>query len=108
MRHRFGPALAIGIASGLSPASAAGNWWTGNTLSEACEALPTAALDYAFGIMDGMAAGGATEPFCLPKGVVGKQVQDVICQYAARHPEERQGLASDMTIRALREAWPCK
>src|SRR3954463_4178783 len=44
---------------------------------------------------------------CVPNGVTGTQVADVVCRYVRDNPQERQFSAAVVSILALRKSFPC-
>ena len=97
------------IAAGVSPVAA---WWRmGNQLQDECQRpAPAFAMGYIFGLLDGLELGeqfGAKRRVCLPDGVTGGQLKDVVCRYVDANPDQRRVPASYLAETALEEAWPC-
>jgi hypothetical protein len=47
-------------------------------------------------------------PFCLPTGITGKQLSDIVLRYMDRHPEARYLAGSGHVVLAMQEAFPCR
>lgn len=104
--------IMIAFSTSILAQPAAAGWLNGNQLHRECEAeTPFMAMGYIFGVIDGVELRQQDvrgEPFfCLPDSVVGKQLFDVVCEYAASHAKVRHVPASYLTVAALMEAWPC-
>lgn len=85
-------------------------YYTGNALYELCERNEAACTTYIQGVSDGISAttfGTSRDvAYCIPAGSTAKQVHDVVLQYLAAHPADRNELASALIALALSEAWP--
>ena len=89
----------------------------GNKLFEFCEffsaRLPTLPLDaskggYCVGYIQGVH--DALKParvICVPDGVTGRQLGDVVKLYIGNHPENRHRSADELVTAALKEKFPC-
>jgi hypothetical protein len=82
----------------------------GNKLLGFCTSKSPVGCDaYISGVADAIAAGGPGKaPACIPDGVTGVQLRDVMVKYLKAHPESRQQKAGTLTVRALGQAFPCK
>ena len=89
----------------------------GNKLLEQCEYfganLPTLPVDaskggycigYTIGVHDALVG---TNHFCMPDGVTGGQLGDVVKLYLRNHPEDRHRPADELVAAALKEKFPC-
>ncbi len=45
---------------------------------------------------------------CIPNGVVGGQLKDVVVQFLARNAPVRQEAALGLVAQAYQEGWPCR
>lgn len=45
---------------------------------------------------------------CVPSGVTGQELRDIMVDYFRSHPEGRQNAAASGVKAALSEAWNCK
>ena len=89
----------------------------GNKLFEHCEfftaRLPTLPLDaskggYCIGYIQGVHdALQPTRVICVPGGVTGGQLGDVVKIYLRNHPEDRHRPAEELVAAALKEKFPC-
>ena len=89
----------------------------GNKLFEFCEffsaRLPTLPLDaskggYCVGYIQGVHdALKPTRVICVPDGVTGGQLGDVVKLYFGNHPENRHLPAAELVTAALKEKFPC-
>lgn len=88
--------------------SGEGFFLTGNSLHESCRS--NAAAPYILGMIDGLRLAeqfGAARKVCIPSGVIGGQLQDVVCRYLADNPSQRHVPATYMAMVALQGAYPC-
>jgi hypothetical protein len=46
--------------------------------------------------------------YCLPSGVTGGQLRDVLVQYLEENPASRHKSVGPLVLRAFQEAFPCK
>lgn len=46
--------------------------------------------------------------FCLPPNSTRGQTKDVVVKYLQDNPKYRNGPASYLILKAIKEAWPCK
>jgi hypothetical protein len=90
----------------------------GNKLFEHCEFFSTARLPphpldaskggycigYIVGVHDALVSKGN---FCVPDGVTGGQLGDVVKLYLRNHPEGRHLSADELVTAALKEKFPC-
>ncbi len=91
-----------------------GFYLNGNKLHELCltkEKSSTVRMmlrAYSMGIVDASAAyAKGNRHFCVPDGVVGDQVTDVVCKYLVENPSQRHSEAGDIATAALLTTWPC-
>ena len=90
----------------------------GNKLFEHCEffsaaRLPPHPLDaskggYCIGYIQGVH--DALQPIrviCVPDGITGGQLGDVVKLYIGNHPENRHRSADELVAAALKEKYPC-
>lgn len=102
-----------------SPAEAA--YFDGNQLYTACTTQQgtynyfqeqSRCLAYIEGISDGLEYGRVTQKSsiraCVPAGVTGGQIMDVVIRYLWQHSEIRHLLASQLVTSALIESFPCR
>jgi hypothetical protein len=45
--------------------------------------------------------------FCVPYGVAGLQIKDVVVNYLKANPQQRHFLAAALVFDALVQSWPC-
>ena len=46
--------------------------------------------------------------FCIPYGVTGEQLTDVVKKYLGEHPEQRHATGASLVITAMANAFPCR
>jgi hypothetical protein len=46
-------------------------------------------------------------PPCVPHGVVGREIRDIVVDYIHDHPDRRPAVASVLVLDALDWAWKC-
>jgi Ssp1 endopeptidase immunity protein Rap1a len=103
-------AVVVGTLIGGHPAHAA--ILTGNQLYEICtntsEVQQAACLSYIDGVVDSFTdfRNAMKSPECLPQGVTGYQLRDVVVQWLAQHPQYRADTAASLVHGALFDAWP--
>jgi hypothetical protein len=49
----------------------------------------------------------STRQACLPEGVTGSQMRDVLLKFLRNEPQVRQRRAGDLIMHAFSKAWPC-
>ncbi len=49
----------------------------------------------------------SASPACIPEGVTGSQLRDVILKYLHNTPEQRELPAARLIANAFHKAWPC-
>jgi hypothetical protein len=107
---RTAAALAALLALAPCGASADPPWgfMSGNQLLAACDASTDACAAYVMGVMD-MAdlAKLSGHMFCVPHGVIAKQLDDIVARALREHPEDRQAGAASLVLLAVSHAWPC-
>jgi hypothetical protein len=81
------------------------DWITGKQLSDDCERGDDFCLGYIMGATASFTGHGSS--FCLPAGVAGHQVKDVVKIWLKENPELRQKTASYLVLQALKERFPC-
>lgn len=97
------------------PSSAAGGYFTGSQLLEFCTSknaiLRSACLAYVEGAVDLLNDVQEDLPtkskVCVPAGMGGEQVMDIVVRYLQAHPEKRQYTAAQEVVLALLQALPC-
>lgn len=62
---------------------------------------------YVVGIIDADYASLGSRPYCVPDGVRGSQVQDVVWRFLEQNPKDRHLGAALIVRRSLTDAWPC-
>lgn len=82
-------------------------FYNGNELYELCGKNIPFCNGYISGVADVLASQSGNS-MCLPKGVVIKQVADVVMKYLTDHPESRHYNANSEIFLALSIAFPCK
>jgi hypothetical protein len=101
-------ATALALSILIAPqARAAGivDWVSGNSLTENCR---TDAFGFCLGYIMGVTAGASSDrSYCLPPGVTGDQLRDIVMLYLTAHPERRQLGGSFLIVDALKEKFPC-
>jgi hypothetical protein len=45
-------------------------------------------------------------PPCLPAGLSGRRIRDVVMRFLTKHPKDRADTASSLALAAVVEAWP--
>ena len=94
----------------VNPALGVVNFHTGNDVYRYCtipESLD-ACLGYVEGVTDSLSASPAQAPICVPDGVEGGQIKDVVVNYLRAHPETRQTSGASIIHAALYQAFPCR
>ena len=84
---------------------------TGSQLKEDGDKIETAPGSYSSGYFDGYVLGVldlTQERLCIAERATMGQVLEVVRKYLKDHPEELHLRASDLVIKALQTAWPCK
>lgn len=61
---------------------------------------------YIVGVIDADAA-SPQRHYCMPDGVSGMQVRDLVWRHLENNPQDRHHGAPFMVRRALADAWPC-
>jgi hypothetical protein len=86
------------------------DYLTGNQLHQYCAAPENTSQNGAcFGYIVRVAGALDEKPgsYCLPTGVTGRQIEDVVKLYLQNHPEARHYSASYLVSAALKEKFPC-
>ena len=100
----------------LSFDAQAQHFWTGNRLHEYLSSTNSIQNDwgrgYVLGVVDAhatfMLLGSVSPWFCIPQGVTGNQVSDIVKQHLEKYPQVRHEVASTLVTLALTEAFPCR
>lgn len=79
---------------------------TGNDLHRWCSGTRLMVLGYVSGVTD--MTGFLRDPVCLPDSVTMGQINDVVCKWIDDNPKERNRKGAQVTLMALRDAWPCR
>jgi hypothetical protein len=102
--------LAIVILTPTFPARGEGIYETGNTIFAACTGgnLPHC-VGYLMGVADAM-EGNPINGYraCIPVGVIGSQLRDVVVQYLGIHAANRQRGAIGLVADAYEQNFPCR
>ena len=83
----------------------------GNILKHYADADDKLSSSYGSGLFVGYVLGVKEETLsklCIPEGVIHGQSLDVIKKYLNDHPEELHLPASDLVLKVIQTAWPCK
>lgn len=101
--------LMIVLTVALLPAGALAARLDGNGLQARCSTNDVKSCAI---YLDGFAAALSTIPSdrraaCVPEGVNGLQMRDVVLKYLRNTPEARQKPAADLIAAAFAKAWPC-
>jgi hypothetical protein len=81
------------------------DWITGSQLFDACQRGDNFCLGYIMGATVSFPGHGSS--FCLPAGVSGEQVKDVVNIWLGEHRELHDKTASFLVLQAVRERFPC-
>lgn len=126
--------ILISIAFALMPVAPAlssnhtGNFWLQMCDSQEKNANPSACMGFLIGALNGfdfgqdigwISAGVATNDdkilnkklsplYCMPAGVINKQVQAIFVSHLKRHPERLHQGAAILLIDALVQTYPCR
>jgi Rap1a immunity proteins len=92
-------------ASALAEEERGVDWITGKQLLSDCERGDDFCLGYIMGATASFLGHGSS--FCLPTGVSGNQVKDLVNIWLKEHPELLQKTASYLVFQALKERLPC-
>lgn len=98
--------LAAAIALALS--AHATEFFSGNELLSWFESADAGRRSAAGGYVLGIADAFDGDAFCLPDGVVGRQLTDVVVRFLRAHPENRSAHGGSLAMLAMNDAWPCK
>lgn len=81
----------------------------GNTLLTRCSAQDVKDCTvYLDGFADALReTPGDSRPACIPDGVNGLQMRDVVIKLLRNEPQNRQQQAARLIMRAFSKAWPC-
>jgi hypothetical protein len=82
----------------LASTPAAADFIDGNRLFDWCRDTRTMCSAYVMGVADGVFD-------CVPDGVTGGQLADVVKSYLERNPAQRHNNGADLTKDAIKEAW---
>ena len=103
--------VAIGLAAlSITPAEAADEFFTGNSLIQLCREAELPCVAYFRGTIDAYGfAGASTERpfFCSRPTATMDQHRAVVMKYMDDHPERRDQPASLIVWAALKGAFPC-
>ena len=83
----------------------------GDQLKNDGDKIEKAPGSYSSGYFDGYVLGVldlTQDRLCIAERVTMGQVLEVVRKYLKDHPEELHLRASDLVIKALQTAWPCK
>lgn len=99
--------LAAGVSSFVATTAVAEDvdWITGKQLFEDCQRGDKFCLGYVMGATASRAEHGSS--ICLPAGVTGDHVADIVKAWLADHPKEHDLAASHLVFQALKEKFPC-
>jgi len=101
-------AISILLTSSGSAATEVSGDITANFLSEACESQDHSfGAGVCYGIVTGVVQVSSAR-FCVPKGVIGSQLFDVVKKYLRDHPERRHLSAGVFVEEALQRTFPCR
>ena len=106
--------LLIGVCYvSFSTSTSQAQFKNGNRLYEDCTGDvrtmgPGICMGYIAGMADDILFDESREQICLRAGITVKQVVDVVTNWLAAHPEDRDMPASSLVRFALRKAFPCK
>jgi len=89
-----------------------GQFFSGNTLLERCNADFNYCQGYVVGLADAIEdlTNWGQIKNCqikLTAGITGKQLADIFIKYLREHPEERHYTAGSIIISRLKEVFPC-
>ncbi len=90
---------------------AVANYWDGNQLLAKCQGDTTNrgfCLGYVEGVADALDDPVEGIRACIPIGVIGGQVNDVVITWLKANPSKRHYAAHSLVAAALSEAFPCK
>ena len=81
----------------------------GNRLLSMCMSAGKGECDaYLSGVADTIALQGrAHAQACIPTGVTGTQLREVVTKYISSNPQSRQEKAADLTMKAFAAAFRC-
>jgi hypothetical protein len=112
---RLALVAALGLA--VAPAVARADEFT-DEYFEGCarnrQPRDNACTAYMTGFWDGLNYGypfgrdWALETICWPSQGTTEHMADIVVKFMREHPELRHMTLEDITVRALREAWPCE
>jgi len=95
------------LACFLIPASTEAQSLTGNELLDWCEQAREEEIAKAFCIGYAMGIRGVLPIGCIPQPVTNNQIVDILVKWLRENPEDRDGPAGILSIRALRETYEC-
>jgi Rap1a immunity proteins len=93
------------VALGGSASAYSGNEWISNCSLKSSNS-PVACEMYVRGLAGGLTL-AAPAFFCIPEGVIAKQLVEVGVRYMSAHAETRHDEAGRLLALAFREVWPC-
>lgn len=47
-------------------------------------------------------------PACVPNGITGREIAEVVVRFISEHPAEKHHAMSDVALAALLNAFPCR
>ena len=96
----------------LLVASAAGlGYKTGDDLLQLCSQSRPACVGYVLGVADGFSNyrsnASLNGTYCIPSGVSGGQITNVVIKYLLDHPKDRHHLAASLVEVAFEKVFSC-
>lgn len=97
----------IAIFLTLAAGSANAAYITGNVLFDELTSSETIAQVSAMSYIFGVADSNNQTKFCIPDGVTGRQLKDIVLRKLMDNPSQRHYAAHSIAVIALRETFPC-
>lgn len=97
----------IATVLALSALSANAEFKSGNKLYEELNGSTMNQM-YALGYIVGVADALAGIAICMPDNVTAGQINDMVKNYLAAVPADRNNTADRIVFKVLRDVWPCK
>mgnify|MGYP001582464513 CR=1 FL=1 len=98
--------LGLGSAVNASDKGKVMSTYTGNELSSSCVDGDKYKRGLCLGFVNGVAA--MQKKACIPDNVKFSQLKRVVERYMDTNPDSLHKLASEIVVKAVVEAWPCK
>ena len=101
--------LALSLLATASVGAEVGYFRDGNALYRECTSTDTedsaSCVAYVVGVVDSFTF--TSRQVCLPKGVQGGQVRDLVVNFLRERPEMRQYSAPSLITPLVKRVWPC-